>query len=292
MRKKPAALLLALLLSGIVLFAACAQTDQMVSIKTLRETTPQVWTQTYQTAQGTEVTIYTDIDLPKVDSFPILQVAEGNRSLMLRGDSGATLVDFSQFTPGAFREYLNAPDGIWNERGEKKNKPEWKNAATGSIYWMQPWQMERAYAEDNPATLFDAQAFFQRRIEQLTDGALSFSLDAVLTKGVYTVSSWSGQTPTLGSIINQGYYELLLTQDLNGIPALAQAHAKAVDHNQFKGDSPPCPRPGSAEIMYGNDQEYTIACPARTPGARTWMYTRALSLGNRAKNKQAIRRLL
>lgn len=255
--------LCALLLSimSVPALAGAMSETRLLSISDLAATTPQVWQQTYNNKAGTNIPINVDIDVPKVTLFPVLQVVEGNRQFVPTSSLPETLVVYPSVSPGAFAVFLDAPNGIWNTKGEKMNKPEWKNASTQNTYWFRPWDFDRSYADQNSLKLEEANSFFQHRIEQITNNAVNYSLDLLTTKGVYQVESWKGQVPKLGRLIGDGFYSMRYTQNLMGIPVLGSA-ARIGISDGFKGDIPSCPTPGSAEVSIAASDEYYIAATA------------------------------
>lgn len=251
-------------------------TTKHVSINDLKAAAPQVWQQSYINKFGVDVPVNTVVEIPTATSFPVLCVSEGNQDVgrkiqsgySLSHDGQETLVTYSNAPAGSFMVFRNAPDGIWNERGEKVNKPEWKNAFTQSIYWLPPRQQERAYANQNSITLQEVESFFQSSIDRITNSSAQFSLDLLTTKCIYHVESWKGQKPTLGSAIGQGYYSLSYTQDLLGIPVLGNASIIGGD-DKYTGKVPPCPLAGSAEMTMASVDEYMIAARMNEPSETT-----------------------
>lgn len=242
----------------LLLPGQAAGISDYISINDLNMSIPQIWQQTYKSNTGINVGIHVDIEVPKISSYPILQVSEGNLEYFPAGNKQETLVVYPNAPEGSFMVYLNAPNGDWNEKGEKTNKPEWKNAATQSIYWLRPWEFGRSYVDNNNLTLADANSFFQERVASITNNILKYDLDLLLTKGIFQVDSWKGQKPILGQQIGQSYYTMNYSQALDGIPILGDAAIIGMSE-KFRGSPPPCPMPGNAEISIASANEYIIS---------------------------------
>lgn len=176
---------------------------------TIEEIQQQVvsgWHQTYD-AHGRTIEINCPISVPDVSTFPVLHVRW--RTM--------------QFNPA------NAPEGATAEIGGYgfaliQNNPldDMVKRSTWELTWYdEPWDMNQAYAYENPLTLGEAVSLAENYITTFGMGTISVALDRFYSAIIKKVNHSTGEF--LEMVGDKGYYKLQFYQTMNGIPILVSA---------------------------------------------------------------------
>lgn len=296
--KKTYRALALLLITALMLPLYGQAAEKHYNIKELKEQARHGWTSTYE-IDGRKVEVNIDIDVPDVETAPVLRIRQGNNSYTpqaLQDELLYTVIHLPNDEDpknyeGAFALFLNAPEGQFSLQGGNltlTRPAEWKKADTLYRTWLRPWDFSKAYTQDNPYTLQQAVDAVLQRVEQATNGKLDFSLNMVDSIGVYRVASWKELLPELDGLISPEYYGLHFTQNLRGLPLL-----RAMDIEMMTSEPPKGTRAvfsqGEIRAKIASDSAYSIGVKAVE---ETELIREDIPLCSLDTIKQAIERLI
>lgn len=233
-----------------LLMPLCGQAKQQYyTITEVREQAAHGWQQTY-TAHGRTIEVDVPISVPEAQFAPVLRLAQGAAVAQLPATA-----DYAAAVPGGFGLSLNDP--MWLNYGQQSGM-RYRLPPGHSHVWLvpkQPWDMTRAYADENPYTLGEAVTFVKSLTSSYANGAADMELFSMQVIR-------SGKSVKGGSIITQvdppygvGTYDLRFKQVIDGWMVVDNVTQHASD--RMKTTWAEQPRTGT-EVRIASDHAYTI----------------------------------
>lgn len=228
--KKILTLSLALLFTlSCCLSAAAAQPNGRRSIKDLKANSSH-WQQTYQ-AYGRTINIDAEIEIPDVESAPVLRAA---RWFPVTGDEAAKWEQYfakPDKNPHTYYEFKLIPEQgttyFEYNMNEEYSSEKWRGKIQYGLRGDPHADWAASYAEDHPLNMREAFEFVQKKLNLISGREVP----------LYPLHGAGWDTPRLKRtgkrLFDHGKYELHLTQEIRGMPVMAN-----VDNLYYPGNGP------------------------------------------------------
>lgn len=170
--------------------------------------------------------------LPQAERAPVLRLRAGQLVPTLAEPAGAS---FARANPGAYGAAYNDP--VWQNYGQpdmRYNLPKGQSFAWQKV--SPPWDLSRAYPENNPLRLGEALDFARGHLARATDGRIQIDLFSLSVVN----SGQRGRATPMGYDIlppyGQGSYELGLRQVIGGWMVMDSVNSYLA--NSYRGERP------------------------------------------------------